>query len=90
MNSDRNFAEFRSFGELQTRLLLHGRDALTILESRLHDLDQVESTAYFLCCREADQNTERSNLMDQVQAKLKEYGGISTRIAKAQRDGLLH
>lgn len=73
VNSDRDFAVFRSYGELYARLLLYKQDELRVLERDLHALDESEATAFFLCSYQADKNHERSVLLERIETKLNEY-----------------
>lgn len=76
VDSDRDFAIFRSFGELYTRLLLHKQDELSVLQKELETLDSNEASAFFLCSRQADRNQDRILLFCRIETKLNEYGEI--------------
>lgn len=73
MDSDSDFAMFRRFGRLHTRILLHKQDELAELESRLDEMDKTESVPYFHSARRHDTNLERKSLIDEAEKKLNEY-----------------
>jgi hypothetical protein len=76
--SDRDFAMFRSFSRLHTRVLLRRQDELVQLEQRLDQLDRRESETdpYFLTTnrRYNSATAERQALLSEVEAKLQGYG----------------
>lgn len=78
MNSDEAFLMFRRFGHLHNRLLLQQQDELVELEDRLNQIDSVETNAFNLCSRRADRNIERSQLLEEMRRKLREYGSSSS------------
>lgn len=78
INSDVNFVMYRKFGTLRSRVLLHRQDEINKLEKRLNDLDirddeewnaRVRSIKY-----DREQDSQRSDLVDEIDAKLEHYG----------------
>lgn len=78
INSDAHFATFRKFGTLRSRVLLHRQDELNKLEKELNDLnirDGVESNTRIRSIKyDREQDSQRSDLIDKVDAKLEHYG----------------
>lgn len=74
MASDRNFALFKRFGELHTRVLLYKQDELVELEHQLASLDIAEQTPYHLNSRRDDRNLVRKALLAEIDTKLLGYG----------------
>ncbi|KAF2229903.1 hypothetical protein EV356DRAFT_509977 [Viridothelium virens] len=73
INSDRNFALFRGFGQLQARVLLHMQDELAHLEQRLNDLDNNERIAFNLSSSRQDSNGARRGVLTELKSKLEKY-----------------
>lgn len=73
MDSDSDFAMFRRFGRLHTRVLLHKQDELAELEKRLDEMDKTESVPYFHCARRHDTNLQRRSALGEAEEKLREY-----------------
>jgi len=81
LDSDESFMLYRRFGYLQARLLLDRQDELRALELRLDRLDTTDannkpdgpnmlrSRAY-----NAVTNPARKRLLDEIEAKFKDYG----------------
>jgi hypothetical protein len=80
LDSDENFMQYRRFGYLQSRILLHKQDELRALEERLDRLDQAddtnENTKRYLKSRDLDdkRNGPRKVLLETIETKFKEYG----------------
>lgn len=76
--SDRSCANYRRFGWLHHRLLLHRQDELAELQEKMKKLDKEHDTHDHVrqCCREYDErcSSERKVLVDKAETKLKEYG----------------
>lgn len=69
-----SFSIFRRFSTLRTRLILLAQDKLTVLEDRLNKLDQEESSPLFLACSRKDRNSNREDVILQIQTSLSAYG----------------
>lgn len=74
LDSDENFMLYRRFGYLQARLLLNKQDQLRALEEDLDKLDKYDEEG-FLRSRDKDEaaNTERCQLLKDIEVKFKEY-----------------
>lgn len=60
------------------RLLLLKQDEMSVLEDRLDDLDAKEDRELFLGSIRRDTNSERSQLVQDLQGRLEEYGTRGT------------
>lgn len=74
MSSDNAFYVFRRFSFLRARLLLLKQDRLTILEKRLKEVDAAETVPLFLGASREDENTERRQVLDEIDIALSDYG----------------
>ena len=80
MNSDDAFANFRRFGRLSTRILLHCQNDLTALEQKIDELDVADSTnptmKYRLRGKEGYHGWDETQrkLIDEARMKYTEYG----------------
>jgi hypothetical protein len=79
-NSDDVFANFRKFGRLSSRILLHYQNDLTALEKELDDLDIDDSTNQTMIYRLSGHegyhgwDDKQHKLIQTADAKYKEYG----------------
>jgi hypothetical protein len=64
----------RRFNRLRARLLLLKQDKLSILEQRLDQVDEQETSLLFLGKSRCDQNAERSSILLDIEASLADYG----------------
>jgi len=67
---------FRSFGRLHARVLLAKQDTIIDLEQRLDTIDELEANAYYLSSKRTDGNSERLQLLVDIEKRLVEYGTI--------------
>jgi hypothetical protein len=74
VNSDKNFVIFKRFGQVHARLLLHKQSVIAALEARLNVLDEQEANAYRLTSRAQDDNIERNDVLEELEARILEYG----------------
>jgi hypothetical protein len=74
LNSAHEFAIFRRFGLLRTRILLYKQDELVELETKLIKLDNEEQVPYHLCSRRSNPSDVQKALVAEIEKKLKEYG----------------
>jgi hypothetical protein len=85
LNSDENFLVCRKYGWLHSRILLYRQDELRELEQELLCMDkaadQQGKDTTTLKCRERDErfSPERKQLINEIDAKLKEYNDIVQR-----------
>jgi hypothetical protein len=83
LNSDENFLICRKYGFLHSRVLLYRQDELRELEQQLVALDKasLKSDDTMLKCRMRDERMsgERSQLIQNIDDKLKEYNDIVQR-----------
>lgn len=61
---------------LRTRLLLHKQDRLAVLEKELDRVDRQETKSLFLGNLRRDKNSDRRQLIEQIDAALSEYGEL--------------
>jgi hypothetical protein len=64
----------RRFSKLRARLLLLKQDKLSMLEQKLDQLDQQETSPLFLGKSRCDGNTDRISLLSEVELCLADYG----------------
>ncbi|KAF2261111.1 hypothetical protein CC78DRAFT_471179, partial [Lojkania enalia] len=76
LNSDRYFCAFKSFGRLHARVLLDKQDELIEIQEQLEEIDQAETTSYFLHTRREDRNSRRREILLQIGHKLIEYNAL--------------
>lgn len=65
---------FRRFSKLRARIILRKQDSLSALEQQLEALDQQETTPLFLASNRLDGNTERQDVLDDIEKGLSDYG----------------
>ena len=65
----------RRFLQARVRLLLLKQDRISIVEDRLKAVDDAESKALYLGSSRADANTERQELLSDLDRHLADYGG---------------
>lgn len=91
IDSDENFLMCRRFGFLHSRVLLYRQDELSKLESNLIEMDQLDQEECPLALRsrktddardDIEEQYSRKTLINQIDAKLKEYGNISPAIGE--------
>jgi hypothetical protein len=78
-SSDSEFSVYRRFGTLRNRVLLHRQHELAKLEEKLFDLDKSDYKNHphriqSIRKDQADTESERTNLIETIDAKLKDYG----------------
>ncbi|KAK4184108.1 hypothetical protein QBC35DRAFT_517792 [Podospora australis] len=77
LSSDKDFAMFRCFKRLHTRVLLHKQDELAQLERQLDELDQADNATSPFSPTTNRRGDARSNqrrvLLVQIEGKLNEY-----------------
>ena len=66
----------RRFNKLRARLLLLKQDRLSMLEQRLDQVDQQETSPLFLGMSRCDRNTDRLCLLSDIESCLADYGII--------------
>ena len=71
-----NFILFRSFLRLRVRLLLSKQDELSLLEQRLDQVDQNETSPLFLGKSRSDRNPDRSSTLSAIDRKIVDYGVV--------------
>ncbi|PFH63160.1 hypothetical protein XA68_17269 [Ophiocordyceps unilateralis] len=69
----------RRFNKLRARILLLKQDRLSMLEQRLDQVDQEESSALFLGKSRADRNPERISLQSEIETCLADYDKFAER-----------
>lgn len=67
----------RHFSKLRARLLLLKQDRLAILEQKLEQIDQEETSPLFLGKSRCDKNTDRITLLSEIESCLTDYGTYS-------------
>ena len=68
------FTLSRRFCVVRARLLLLKQDRISILEKKLQALDRDEEQVLFLGASREDTNSQRTDVLHQLDAALKEYG----------------
>jgi len=79
------FAVFRRFMTLRSRVLLHKQDELRVLEETLNEIDKTEERVIFLGCRRLDVNTQRAQVMSEIEQKLSSYDHVLVDYQRACR-----
>ncbi len=74
LNLDRRFSVLKRFDYLHMRSLLDLQDQLSELEDRLNRCDDGDRIQLGLSSRRQDANTQRSELLQLIRAKLELYG----------------
>ena len=64
----------RRFDRLRARLLLLKQDRLTVLEQRLDQIDEQETSLLFLGTSRRDANADRWSLLSEIESHLADYG----------------
>lgn len=65
---------FRQFTLLHVRTILLAQDELCSLEKQLFEIDGEERTQLYLSSRVYDENEKRIRIIDEIRAKLRQYG----------------
>ncbi|KAL2010507.1 hypothetical protein VTN00DRAFT_6314 [Thermoascus crustaceus] len=79
LDSDENFAVYRRFGYLQSRLLLEKQDELRILEEELDHMDQISRESQLVTRDLAEMDAEpRRELFARIEKKFHEYANLLT------------
>lgn len=79
LDSDENFAVYRRFGYLQSRLLLNKQDELRILEEELDHMDRISRESQLVTRDLAEKDAEpRRELFARIETKFHEYGKYLT------------
>jgi hypothetical protein len=68
---------FRRFSKLRARIILRKQDSLLALEQQLEAVDQQEATPLFLASNRLDGNTERKDILNNIEKGLRDYGPLS-------------
>lgn len=64
----------RGFNKIRARILLLKQDKLSMLEQRLEQIDQQETSPLFLGKSRCDKNTDRISLLAEIESTLVDYG----------------
>ena len=72
------FSLSRRFTVVRARLLLVKQDRVSALEGQLRELDEQEQRPLFLGSLRRDGNTERANLLSELDPALADYGNFSS------------
>ena len=64
----------RRFNRLRARLLLLKQDRLTVLEQKLDQIDEQETSLLFLDTNRRDANADRWSLLSEIESHLADYG----------------
>ena len=73
MNSDNDYSMFRRFGTLHMRNLLHLQVEISVLEQKLKDLDNEETSWNLRSHLQAGDSDPRTELLHVTTSKLKDY-----------------
>lgn len=73
-NSSENFAIYRRFGYLQSRLLLDKQDELRVLEEKLDDFDKEHTLIGITRKLSEDEIAPRNALLAEVEGAFNSYG----------------
>jgi hypothetical protein len=78
-NSTPTFRIYKRFGTLRNRAILHRQHRLARLEKQLLELDKADNDHFNHRIRsvrrdEEDNDSKRTNLMEEIVRELKEYG----------------
>ena len=84
IGSHASFNVYRRFARLRARLLLSKQDKLSMLESKLDDIDAAETRELFLGNQRRDRNQERQDVLEQINFALSDYGDPPLRIPLLQ------
>jgi hypothetical protein len=76
LSTDDSFLICRRFTRLRARLLLLKQDKLASLESALDKIDEEEQCALFLGCNRRDKNQERSQVLEDIELAMLNYGPV--------------
>ncbi|KAI0198128.1 hypothetical protein F4808DRAFT_452216 [Astrocystis sublimbata] len=76
LNSHNSFHNFRAFRRLRLRLLLAKQDEISVLESRLDEIDSAEQRVLFLGCMRRDTNVDRQQALQNIKLAISEYDGM--------------
>jgi hypothetical protein len=74
IGQDVAFQISRRFSVARSRLLLRKQDAVLQLQQRLEELDKNETRPLFLASFRRDKNTEREEVLNNLDAALADYG----------------
>lgn len=77
-NSSDNYALYRRFGYLQSRLLLEKQDVLRVLEQRLEAYDNDHVNSSFTRDLSADELMPRQALLEEIEHAFNAYGESQT------------
>ncbi|XTI82344.1 hypothetical protein V2W45_1228407 [Cenococcum geophilum] len=69
----------RRFNKLRARILLLKQDRLSMLEQRLEQIDQQETSLLFLGKSRCDKNTDRTSLLSDIESCLADYDQFAER-----------
>ncbi|KAI0409257.1 hypothetical protein F4802DRAFT_242027 [Xylaria palmicola] len=81
--SDEAFYICRGFSYLRSRILLLKQDRLVVLEKRLREIDDAETVPLFLGASREDTNTQRRQVLDEIDVALSEYYRFMERASRA-------
>ncbi|KAI0133390.1 hypothetical protein F4776DRAFT_133889 [Hypoxylon sp. NC0597] len=73
---------FRRFDRLRARIILRKQDKLSILEQRLNELDQQETSLLFLGKSRCDNNPDRLGLLSEIENCLGDYDQFIERTSR--------
>jgi hypothetical protein len=77
MTADDQFTIAKRFDTLHMRNVLYLQDTMAEIEDRLMQLDKEETCQTFLSSRRYDDNSERQELLRNLNAQLEAYGSLS-------------
>ncbi|OTA96297.1 hypothetical protein M434DRAFT_27945 [Hypoxylon sp. CO27-5] len=73
---------FRRFDRLRARIILRKQDKLSILEQRLNEVDQKETSLLFLGKSRCDNNPDRLGLLSEIENCLGDYDQFIERTSR--------